>query len=147
MTNNALVVRDSEDQHGLFCEGIFPKDSIVMSYGLDSIQNFPTRTSVQVGVDQHIEVGETLAFMNHSSNPTCKLRVRYNALEVVPRRKLVPGDQITFNYNTTEYDMAEPFVDWETGEQVSGWKHLSEEQKDQLRDLALEYLYESETAS
>lgn len=145
--SDKLVVRDSNGQHGLFCETVFPKGSVVMSYPLNKVQDFPTRTSVQVGVDQHIEVGDTLAFMNHSSNPTCKLRVQDNALQVVPLRDLSVGDQITFNYNATEYDMAEPFDDWDTGSRVAGWKHLSPSAKSEIQHLAMEYLYELDQAS
>ena len=54
------------------------------------------------------------------------------ALRLLPRiptlrahRAILKGEEITFNYNTTEYDMASPFECWETGSMVRGYAHLS----------------------
>lgn len=44
-------------------------------------------------------------YMDHHCEPTTIIRNR----EVIALRNIAQGDGITFNYNTTEYDMAEPF--------------------------------------
>ena len=66
-------------------------------------------------------------YMNHSCNPSCWFvdgGEEYTGL-MVAARDLLPGDEITFDYNTTEYDMAAPFPCWETGSMVRGYAHLS----------------------
>jgi len=39
------------------------------------------------------------------------------------------GVTLTFNYNTTEYSMAEPFIDWVTGSLVGGFKNAGHEEQ------------------
>jgi SET domain len=76
----------------------------------------PTRYSVQVDQDLHIDIpsgyapDETLdrfywRFTNHSCEPNAVVCGR----DMYARICIEPWQQITFNYNTTEYDMAEPF--------------------------------------
>ena len=76
----------------------------------------PTRYSVQVGTAEHLDLPpgclpeEVLdryfwRFMNHSCDPSAAVRDR----RVLSRRPLAAWSEVTFNYNTTEYDMAEPF--------------------------------------
>jgi hypothetical protein len=94
----------------------------------------PTFASVQVGPDLHIDMDPMLdltsqmdlypwRFMNHSCDPNCIIDNR----AVIARRTIEAGEELTFDYNSNEYDMAEPFdcvcgtakcVGW-----VSGWKH------------------------
>ncbi len=76
----------------------------------------PTRFSVQVGPSLHLDQDDLTdaneivrrypwRYMDHACDPATLIRNR----AVIARRDLAPGDAITFNYNTTEYDMAEPF--------------------------------------
>jgi SET domain len=76
----------------------------------------PTRYTVQVGHGVHIDVPAEFAleavldrfywrFMNHGCDPTVVVRGR----GVVSLKPIEFGQEITFNYNTTEYDMVEPF--------------------------------------
>lgn len=76
----------------------------------------PTRFSVQVGPSLHLD--QECArdendlvrryfwrYMDHACEPATAIRER----EVIALRDLARGDGVTFDYNTTEYDMAEPF--------------------------------------
>ena len=94
----------------------------------------PTRYTLQVSEDEHIEpaaIEETPGpdegedalwrFGNHSSKANCYIANR----AFVAARPIAEGEEITFNYNTTEYDMASPFECWETGSMVRGYAHLS----------------------
>ncbi len=76
----------------------------------------PTRYSLQIGENLHVDLSgghsteEILdryfwRFMNHSCAPNSLIRDR----EVVARRDIQPWESVTFDYNTTEWDMAEPF--------------------------------------
>ena len=76
----------------------------------------PTRYSVQVGASLHLDqdcARDELdlvrryfwRYMDHHCEPTTVIRDR----EVIALRDIAEGDGVTFDYNTTEYDMAEPF--------------------------------------
>lgn len=77
----------------------------------------PTRYSVQVGPALHLDqdcARDELdlvrryfwRYLDHSCEPTTVIRDR----EVIAVRDIAMGDGVTFDYNTTEYDMAEPFL-------------------------------------
>lgn len=80
-----------------------------------------SRYSVQVGRDEHTE-GENHMFIyiNHSCQPSCRLELlsidgkgvanRQVRVGIVADRDMSPGEPITFDYNTTEWAMAEPFT-------------------------------------
>lgn len=76
----------------------------------------PTRYSVQIGVGRHLDLppGVSLLdeldrypwrFLNHSCDPNAALRGRH----LFALRPIRAGEEVTFDYNTTEYEMAEPF--------------------------------------
>ncbi len=111
----------------------------------------PTRFSVQLTHTSHLAPApdateaEIVArygwrFMNHSCDPTTMIQNR----EVIAIRDMQPGDAVTFDYNTTEYDMAEPF-DCGCGTDaciglVRGARHLTAEQRTRLGVRLAEYL-------
>jgi hypothetical protein len=96
----------------------------------------PSRTSLQVDEGVHLEVpaGLSLArtmdayqwrFLDHSCDPAASFRGR----ELVALRDLPAWSLVTFDYNTTEYELAEPFhcecgSPSCQGEQVRGFRHL-----------------------
>jgi hypothetical protein len=105
----------------------------------------PTRYSVQIGPARHLdqECARDLddvvqhyfwRYMNHSCDPSTVIRDR----QVFALRDLMPGDAVTFDYNTTEWEMAEPFAchcraSWCVGT-VRGARHLSPAQRTRVAD-------------
>ena len=69
------------------------------------IYNQPTRTSIQIGPDQHIE-DQWGQYINHKCDPS--VRVINNKL--ISSKRINDGDHITFNYNESEDIMANPFM-------------------------------------
>jgi SET domain len=75
----------------------------------------PSKYSIQIGEGRHLEplpddqsdVWSLIRFFNHSCDPSTFLNLE--DLTVRALRDLEPGEEVTFNYNTTEYDMANPF--------------------------------------
>jgi hypothetical protein len=104
----------------------------------------PSRYSVQIDQDCHIDTGsdhdlqELLdqycwRFMNHHCEPNAVIRGR----TVYAIRSIRPWEEITFDYNTTEYEMAEPFP-CNCGSklcrgEIGGFKYLSAEEQEGLR--------------
>ena len=64
----------------------------------------PTRTSIQIGPNKHIE-DDLGQYINHSCSPTVKIMDD----NVVVIEKLYTGDSITFDYNESEDIMSNPF--------------------------------------
>lgn len=111
----------------------------------------PTRYTVQIGRTTHVDVpGEYdfeavldrfyWRFMNHGCDPTVAVRGR----DVIGLKPIDFGHEITFNYNTTEYDMTEPF-DCECGSvrcigRVRGFRYLSGAQRLPLRPWLADHL-------
>lgn len=105
----------------------------------------PTRYSVQVGADLHLdqECAHNMddvvqhyfwRYMNHSCDPSTMIRDR----AVIALRDIAPGDAVTFDYNTTEADMAEPFAchcaSAECVGIVRGGRHLSATQRRRIAE-------------
>jgi hypothetical protein len=104
----------------------------------------PTRYSVQIGEDLHLDAGGAhqlgevfdrffFRFMNHHCEPSTMIRGR----DVIALRDLKPFEDVTFHYNTTEADMAEPF-DCRCGSArcegaIRGAKHISAASRERLR--------------
>jgi len=111
----------------------------------------PTRYSVQIGRGLHIDQDDTrnagermgryfFRFMNHHCEPSTEIRDRY----VIARRDIAEGEDVTFDYNTTEYDMAEPFA-CQCGSarcvgMVRGARHLTAEQRALVERTLPDYL-------
>jgi hypothetical protein len=111
----------------------------------------PTRYTVQIGENLHLEMlrgtkAEEVfdryfwRFMNHSCEPNAFIRRR----DVIAIREIAPQEGVTFNYNTTEYDMAEPF-DCRCGSAhclgtIRGFKHLPELERRRLAPFLASHL-------
>jgi hypothetical protein len=111
----------------------------------------PTRFSVQVGPGRHLDQGNARnaadrvarypwRYMNHHCEPSTKIVDR----NVIALRDIAAGDDVTFNYNTTEYDMAEPFT-CRCGSAkcvglVRGARHLTAEQRTDVEGSLADYL-------
>ena len=72
---------------------------------------YPTRTSIQVG-DKHLESWEG-GHVNHHCLPNTKVVVEHGDLLMMPYlvaiKDIQIGEQITFDYESTETEMSEPF--------------------------------------
>lgn len=67
----------------------------------------PTRTSIQIGKNKHIE-DDIGIYINHSCFPTAK--VNRKKLTFICLRDIGVGEEITFDYNKNEDILAAPFL-------------------------------------
>lgn len=67
----------------------------------------PTRMTVQIDRNRHVEVG-MFASANHSCDPSLILDT--DRMLAFARRHISPGDELTFFYPSTEWEMATPFI-------------------------------------
>ncbi len=86
----------------------FQKDEIICDFGAAAILKTPTYLTIQTGCDEHIHLKpELLKFTNHS----CKPNVFFDTqvMQLIAIKNILPGDEFTFFYPSTEWDMAQPF--------------------------------------
>ena len=103
----------------------------------------PTRFTLQVEEDQHLlPEGQLWAWVNHSCSPN--LRVDTQKMSFVAVRPIAPEEELTFNYLSTEWSMAEPFqckcealdcIGW-----IAGFSLLMERHHDRVMPLASELI-------
>jgi hypothetical protein len=67
----------------------------------------PTRTSIQINKHEHIEELSRLAYLNHSCDPN--VLMDFSRVELRAVRDIEPGEELTFFYPSTEWDMCTPF--------------------------------------
>jgi len=70
-------------------------------------------TSVQYGIDKHLELNSDLAYINHSCSPNTAFVLgpdNKKAWHLKALSDIAIGDELTFFYPGTEWDMDQPFV-------------------------------------
>ena len=75
-----------------------------------SLMGTASYRSVQVAEDRHVEDIGVLAYLNHSCAPNVAIDVERMVVRAL--RPIVAGDELTFFYPSTEWDMAQPFQCW-----------------------------------
>jgi len=121
----------------------FPKGAEVIRFAA-RVAPEKSRYTIQVGAGLHAQ-GDgdcTFVYMNHACRPTCAVmpaepwrdpspNERFS-IAVVALRDLSENDPVTFDYNKTEWAMAEPFecaCDVEERCHVAGFEALSETER------------------
>ncbi|MEP7320456.1 MAG: SET domain-containing methyltransferase [Saprospiraceae bacterium] len=80
----------------------------LFSFGPKQVQATPTYLTVQVGEGQHIVLNpEFLASINHGCDPNVFFDVDHGVLRCV--KDITKGDQLTYFYPSTEWQMIQPF--------------------------------------
>lgn len=94
----------------------------------------PTRFTVQITPDKHMDFAGGLEFVNHSCNPNTRIDMAENEAKVsfVAIKPITEGEHLTFDYSTSEWDMDEKF-DCRCGApkcrgHVGGAKYLSDDE-------------------
>ncbi len=116
-------------------EGIFLFDAVFVTS--------PDRYTIQVNGAKHLDTGTHMGlFVNHSCAPNSRFcGEQLGLFAIAPIRT---GEELTFNYLTTEWDMAAPF-ECRCGSEpchgtISGFRYLSSADQRTLEPKALPYL-------
>ncbi|MCL5995035.1 MAG: SET domain-containing protein-lysine N-methyltransferase [Chloroflexi bacterium] len=110
-----------------------------------------TYQTVQISANLHIEELGVLAYLNHSCQPNTIIDT--TALTITAARDIVAGEELTFFYPSTEWEMDRPFICLCGAPQcvrlVAGAKYLSIDTlaryfiNQHIRDLAIAALDQS----
>ena len=106
--------RTVNNYSGIYSTALYHINDVVYTLS-GEISSTPTRTSIEIGPNRHIE-DKLGIYINHSFKPSCRI---INGC-VLAEKEININDEITFNYNINETKMATPFVDTETNVLVSG---------------------------
>jgi SET domain len=103
----------------------------------------PDRYSVQVGAHVHLTPdGAPWSLVNHSCSPNTA--IRFDRWELVALRPIDEGEELTWNYLTTEWELSCPFLCGCATDRcertIRGFRHLKIESRTRLRPLLSPYL-------
>eukprot|EP00462_Mataza_sp_D1_P021645 CAMPEP_0175131388 /NCGR_PEP_ID=MMETSP0087-20121206/6515_1 /TAXON_ID=136419 /ORGANISM="Unknown Unknown, Strain D1" /LENGTH=233 /DNA_ID=CAMNT_0016413673 /DNA_START=220 /DNA_END=921 /DNA_ORIENTATION=+ len=118
----------------VLCEDV-GKDALVLSVkrNVNSIVRGASWDTLQVAATEHARFGQKALKLNHSRKPNTRIDTTNDErVNVVTTCEIPKNTPLSFNYNTTEWLMAEPFVDWATKEQVGGFSVASKEEQQWL---------------
>lgn len=104
------VVRQNIDnnQKAFFAQRAYTPGQVVADFSAGMILSKPTYLTVQVDIDKHIMLQpEHLQYINHSCDPNVFFDTY--AMKVIALKPIEEGDEMTFFYPSTEWDMAQPF--------------------------------------
>lgn len=146
----AVAVLVEAEQRRLIAARDIRKGEIIFSL-VGRETRVPTRYSIQVGPEMHLDSDDLPTdeervrerywmYLNHSCEPSAWVQ----GLNIVALHDIARGDGVTFDYNTTESSMAEPFT-CRCGTKscvgtVQGYQHLSAPARARLTDYLAEYL-------
>lgn len=105
------VVRQNivNNQKGFFASRPYRPGEMVAEFSAGDILSEPTYLTVQIGSDKHIMLQpEHLQYINHSCDPNVFFDTY--TMQVVALKDIAEGDEMTFFYPSTEWDMSQPFT-------------------------------------
>ena len=95
-------------QKSLYATAPFQPGEVISRFGAGETLTEPTYLTLQTGIKKHITlIPEFLQYTNHSCDPTAFFDT--TRMELICLAELQPGDEITFFYPSTEWEMAQPF--------------------------------------
>jgi len=105
------VVRQNlvNNQKAFFAQRSYQPGDVVIEFSASKLLAEPSYLTVQVGIDRHILLHpEHLQYINHSCDPNVFFDT--HAMHIVALKTIEVGDEMTFFYPSTEWDMSQPFT-------------------------------------
>ncbi len=104
-----VLLNNSSSQKSLHAAVGFNAGDVICNFSADTTQSLATYLTVQTGADSHITLlPEFLQYTNHSCEPTVFFNT--TTMQLVCLQSMQPGDEFTFFYPSTEWEIAQPFV-------------------------------------
>ena len=99
----------ANDQKAFFAQRAYMPGEVLAVFFAGEFRSVPSYLTVQVGINKHIMLQpEHLQYINHSCDPNVFFDTA--RMQVVAVRPISEGDEMTFFYPSTEWDMAQPFT-------------------------------------
>ncbi len=107
MTTDVISIRTDNKFRSLVSRQDFLPGEVIYSIPSEKIFDKPNRFTVQMDRHLHTEVGK-LSALNHSCDPNVILDMEH--MVVIACRDIKAGDELTFFYPSTEWEMDAPFI-------------------------------------
>jgi len=102
------LLQTESNHHLLISTKAFQPGDVISSFSAAEVHDHASRYTVQVAENKHIILSpEFLQYINHSCDPNAFFNT--TTMELTALKPIAPGDEFTFFYPSTEWDMAEPF--------------------------------------
>ena len=102
-----LVIKTENKFRSLITKQAYRKGEVICDIPTAKVIDSANRYTVQIGRDRHTEVGK-LSALNHSCDPNVILDTEN--LKMVARRDIEEGEELSFFYPSTEWEMDAPFI-------------------------------------
>lgn len=109
--NGFATVRETiaNGHKGLFSTQSFPVGAVLCAFSAREVFTHPARLTLQTGSEQHILLRpEFLQYANHSCDPNIFFDTTNQQVRCL--KDIQAGDELTFFYPSTEWEMGEPFA-------------------------------------
>lgn len=106
-TMDTLSIRTENKFRTLITKQAYKKGEVICAIPSESVVDKPTRFTVQITKNSHTHVGK-LAALNHSCDPNVILDTEH--MLMVARRDIEKGEELSFFYPSTEWEMQAPFI-------------------------------------
>jgi SET domain len=105
----AQVLQDAQSGARFLCSTqAFAPGDIICPFSAIDVFDSPSYLTLQTGDDRHITLSPSfLQYVNHSCSPNAFFDT--TAMQFVCIAPIAPGEQFTFFYPSTEWEMAQPF--------------------------------------
>ena len=107
MSTGPYIIKSENKIKSLFCKVSFEEGQVLSAIPNENLYHKPTRYTVQIGRTVHTEVAH-LSALNHSCDPNVILDTA--RMLVIARKDIKAGEELTFFYPSTEWEMAAPFI-------------------------------------
>ena len=104
---DTLVVKTENKFRSLITKQAYARGDIICEIPTEKLFDKANRYTVQIAQDKHTEVGK-LSALNHSCDPNVILDTE--RLLMVARRDIEKGEELSFFYPSTEWEMDAPFI-------------------------------------
>lgn len=107
MPTDVIAIHTENKVRSLVARQDFKRGEVIYQIPAEKVSDKPNRFTVQMDRNLHTEVGK-LSALNHSCNPNVILDME--KMVVVACRDIRAGDELSFFYPSTEWEMAAPFI-------------------------------------
>ena len=104
---DTLAIKTENKFRSLITKQTYSKGEIICEIPTEKLFERANRYTVQIARDKHTEVGK-LSALNHSCDPNVILDTEN--LVMVARRDIEKGEELSFFYPSTEWEMDAPFI-------------------------------------
>lgn len=104
-----VLLNTSTHQKSLHATVAIKPGQVISHFNPGITQSYATYLTVQTGLNRHITLDpEFLQYINHSCNPNVFFDT--TQMQVVALKSIKRGEELTFFYPSTEWEMVQPFV-------------------------------------